>query len=69
MTDSKTIPTELLDTLLSGYQKPEDLMGESGLLKQLTKALLERALEAEMTEHKKRFPKKRFLVLYCAFCF
>jgi hypothetical protein len=29
MTDSKTIPTELLDTLLSGYQKPEDLIGKS----------------------------------------
>jgi putative transposase len=51
MTDSKTIPTELLDTLLSNYQKPEDLIGENGLLKQLTKALVERALEAEMTEH------------------
>jgi len=51
MTVSKTIPAELLDTLLSGYQKPEDLIGENGLLKQLTKALIERALEAEMTEH------------------
>jgi len=51
MTDSKTIPTALLDTLLSNYQKPEDLIGENGLLKQLTKALVERALEAEMTEH------------------
>lgn len=51
MTVSKSIPTELLDTLLSGYQKPEDLIGENGLLKQLTKALVERALEAELTEH------------------
>lgn len=51
MTVAKTIPTELLDTLLSGYQSPEDLIGENGLLKQLTKALVERALEAEMTEH------------------
>lgn len=51
MTVSKTIPIELLDSLLSGYQKPEDLIGENGLLKQLTKALVERALEAEMTEH------------------
>ena len=51
MTVSKSIPTELLDSLLSGYQKPEDLIGENGLLKQLTKALVERALEAEMTEH------------------
>jgi len=51
MTLPKTIPTELIDNLLSGYQKPEDLLGENGLLKQLTKALVERALEAEMTEH------------------
>lgn len=51
MTESKSIPTELLDSLLSNYQKPEDLIGENGLLKQLTKALVERALEAEMTEH------------------
>ena len=37
MTLPKSIPTELIDTLLSGYQKPEDLLGENGLLKQLTK--------------------------------
>lgn len=43
MTVSKTIPTELLDSLLSGYQKPEDLIGENGLLKQSTKALVDRA--------------------------
>ena len=41
----------LLDKLLAGYQKPEDILGENGLLKQLTKALVERALEAEMTHH------------------
>ncbi len=51
MTLPKSIPTDLIDTLLSGYQKPEDLLGENGLLKQLTKALVERALEAEMTKH------------------
>ncbi|WP_446811679.1 IS256 family transposase [Methylomonas sp. 2BW1-5-20] len=51
MTETQSIPTDLIDTLLSGYQKPEDLLGENGLLKQLTKALVERALEAEMTEH------------------
>ena len=51
MTESKSIPTDLIDALLSGYQKPEDLLGANGLLKQLTKALVERALEAEMTEH------------------
>ena len=42
---------KLADALLVNYQKPEDLIGENGLLKQLTKMLVERALEAEMTEH------------------
>jgi hypothetical protein len=51
MTAPKSIPTDLIDSLLAGYQKPEDLIGKNGLLKQLTKALVERALEAEMTEH------------------
>lgn len=45
------IEKDLLDRLLADYKKPDDLIGESGLLKQLTKALLERALEAELTEH------------------
>ena len=40
------VPNELLDELLSDYQKPEDLIGENGLLKQLTKRLVERALDA-----------------------
>lgn len=42
---------KLADSLLINYKKPEDLIGENGLLKQLTKMLVERALEAEMTEH------------------
>ena len=42
---------ELLDALMKDYKKPEDLIGENGLLKQLTKKLLERAMQAEMTEH------------------
>ena len=46
-----TVSNELIDQLLAGYKKPEDLIGENGLLKQLTKRLVERALEAEMTEH------------------
>jgi putative transposase len=37
--------------LLAGYQTPEDLIGENGLLKQLTKAVVERALQAEMSAH------------------
>jgi len=42
---------QLADSLLTNYKKPEDLIGENGLLKQLTKMLVERALEAEMAEH------------------
>jgi transposase-like protein len=42
---------ELLDKLMKDYKKPEDLIGENGLLKQLTKRLLERAMQAELTEH------------------
>jgi transposase-like protein len=42
---------KLADSLLANYQKPEDLVGENGLLKQLTKMLVERALETEMSEH------------------
>src|SRR5215831_3502773 len=45
------IRKELLDELIKDYRKPEDLIGETGLLKQLTKALLERALGAELTQH------------------
>lgn len=41
----------LLDQLLKDYKKPEDILGEQGLLKQLSKAILERALGAELTEH------------------
>ena len=42
---------ELIDKLLADYKKPEDIVGENGLLKQLTKALIERAMEAELTTH------------------
>ena len=45
------IRKELLDELIKDYKKPEDLIGETGLLKQLTKALVERALAAELTHH------------------
>ena len=45
------ITEDLLDQLIKDYKKPEDLIGENGLLKQLTKRLLEKAMQAEMTEH------------------
>lgn len=45
------ITDELLDQLLANYQNPEDLIGADGILKQLTKKLVERALDAELTHH------------------
>src|SRR6202041_2082373 len=45
------IDKKLIDQLLTNYKKPEDIIGENGLLKELTKAILERALAAEMTDH------------------
>lgn len=46
-----TIKPEVLDELLAGVSSPEDLMGGAGLFKQLKKALMERALGAELTHH------------------
>jgi len=40
-----------LSSLLANYKKPEDLIGENGLLKQLTKLLVEKPLDAELAEH------------------
>jgi len=45
------ITDEMLTELLRDYQKPEDLLGKNGLLKQLQKRLLEKALGAELTVH------------------
>jgi putative transposase len=50
-TDEKPINEELIDELLADYKKPEDVIGENGLLKRLTKALLERAMNAELADH------------------
>jgi transposase-like protein len=52
-TDQGRIPDELIDQLLIGYEKRETRGPdrETGILKQLTARLIERALEAEMTEH------------------
>jgi len=46
-----SIPNELIDQLLKGYKKPEDLLGEEGILQDLTKRLVERALNAELDTH------------------
>jgi putative transposase len=51
MEDTMAIDPKLVDQLLAEYKKPEQIIGENGLLKQLTKALLERAMNAELDEH------------------
>ena len=56
------INPDLIDELLKDYQKPEDIIGDNGILKQLTKAILERALESELTHelgYKKHSPTGR----------
>ena len=46
------INPKLIDQLLTEYDgKPQDILGNNGLLKQLAKALSERILQAELTDH------------------
>ncbi len=45
------IREELLEELLKVYKYPEDLLGRGGLLKELTKALVEKALGGELPHH------------------
>jgi hypothetical protein len=47
----RRINLDLVDQLLKDYKSPEDVLGENGILKQFTKALLERAMQVEMAEH------------------
>ena len=50
MTKNKDLDASI-DNLLKTYKTPEEIIGENGLLQQLTKAVLQRALQAEMTLH------------------
>ena len=51
MTKKSTKTDALLDDVLQHCDSPEDILGEHGLLKGLTKRLVERALAAELTNH------------------
>src|SRR3954447_4590084 len=42
---------ELIDELLAGARTEEEIVGPGGLLADLTRRLVERALSAELTEH------------------
>lgn len=48
---AKTIDDGILDELLKGCERPEDLLGADGLMTGLKKALMQRMLGAELTEH------------------
>jgi putative transposase len=48
---SAKLDGKLIDELLAGRSTVAEIAGENGLLKQLTKAILERALAAELTAH------------------
>ena len=41
----------VLDKLLERYQNPEDLTGPNGIIKQLTKRLIEKVMQQELTQH------------------
>lgn len=45
------IDNKFIDNLLKDYKTPEEILGNNGLIKQLTKAVLERAMQAELSEH------------------
>ncbi len=45
------IKEEVLEELLKDYKNPQDLLGKEGLLKELTKRLLEKAMDSELTHH------------------
>lgn len=51
MTRKKSKQDTLIDELLEDCQDPRDILGKNGLLKQLTKRLVERTLEAELSGH------------------
>lgn len=50
-TEEEREADEMMDKLLRNYKSAEEIIGEGGLLAQLTKRLLERAMTAELTAH------------------
>lgn len=51
MARGKSKQDTLIDELLKDCHDPKDILGQNGLLKQLTKRLIERSLQAELTDH------------------
>ena len=50
-TKIKSKEDALLDKPLKDYSDPKEILGDGGLLKQLQKKLVKKALEAELAEH------------------
>ncbi len=48
---TKKIDDDLIDELLKGCERPEDLLGDGGLMQGLKRALMQRMLGAELTDH------------------
>lgn len=44
------ISKDVLDELMKSYKGPDDITGPDGLIKQLSKALIERAMQSELTD-------------------
>ena len=49
--DGERIPDEVIDQLLAGASSEQEIAGPGGLLADLTKRLVERAMEVELTDH------------------
>ena len=49
--DGERIPNEVIDQLLAGASTEEEIAGPGGLLAELTRRLVERAMEVELTDH------------------
>src|SRR5690242_7015089 len=47
----RQLSDEVVDELLAGAKTEEEIVGPGGLLAQLTRRLVERALEVELTDH------------------
>src|SRR6476660_3111196 len=47
----RQLPDDVVDELLAGARTEEEIVGPGGLLSQLTRRLVERALEVELTDH------------------
>ena len=51
MPSDRRISKEVIDELLAGASTEEEIAGPGGLLAELTKRLVERAMEVELTDH------------------